>query len=298
MNRKLKTRNQKEAYLFILPIFIFFAIYSVYPLCFNIYYAFTDWSGISQSWNWVGLKNFRELTSDRVLKTIVKNTVVYFFMTIFPQALLGLFLAHIISGMKRGGKLVRALFYFPNIVPLSIICITFLKIFETHGGSLNQLLQMIGMGAYTQQWLAKPSLAFQCLIGINIWVYTGFSMFLYCVSMTNIPSELYEAATIDGAGGFQCFTHITVPLLKNTHMTLILLGMISCIKNFDLPYLVTKGGPAHKTEFFSTYMYYLSFDKFQQGKAAAVVCLMLLASFVLSVLQLKMYGVGLSEKER
>lgn len=294
---KRKSRNQKEAYLFILPIFVFFGIYSVYPLVFNLYYACTDWNGISQSWNWVGLDNIKALFADRVVGIALKNTVKYFLATIIPQAILGLILAYIISGLKRFSKVFRALFYFPNIIPLTIVCLTFQKIFETHGGELNSFLTAVGLEQLTQQWLAKPGLALKVLMLINVWTYTGYSMFLYIVNMTNISPELYEAATIDGASGFQKFLYITFPLLTNTHMTLMLLGMINTIKNFDIPFIVTQGGPAHGTEFFSTYMYSLSFDLFNQGKASALVCLMLIFTLGLSIAQLRMYGIGLKSKE-
>ena len=294
---KKKPYYQKEAYLFILPIFIFFGIYSVYPLIFNIYYSLTDWNGISQSWNWVGLDNFKELLSDRVFGITFKNTAIFFFWTVIPQAVIGLVLAYIITGMKRFSSFLRALFYFPNIIPVTIVCITFKKILEGQGGELNTFLSGIGLGAMTQHWLAKPDLALGSLVAVNVWTYISFSMFLYCVNMTNIPTDLYEAATLDGAGGFQKFRYITFPLLINTHMTLILLGMISTIKTFDLPYVVTNGGPAHGTEFLSTYMYYLSFSKFEQGAASAVVCSMMVFCVVLTILQLRMYGIGLQSKE-
>lgn len=299
MKKKTKKKNydQKEAYFYILPIFIFFGIYSLYPLIFNIYYSFTDWNGISQSWNFVGLENFKNLCSDRVIRIVLKNTVLYFVGTIIPQAFFGLVLAYIISRMKRFSQFLRAAFYFPNILPLTIVCITFMKIFETQDGELNHFLTAAGLGSLCRQWLAKPGWALFTLILINIWTYTSFSMLLYCISMTNIPDELYEAATIDGANGFQRFLYITFPLLSTTHVTLLLMGMISVVKNFDIPYVITQGGPAHSTEFFSTYMYSLSFDKFDQGGAAAVVCLMLAISVVLTIFQLRGYGVQLKKKE-
>lgn len=299
MKKKAKRKSfyQKEAYLFILPIFLFFAVYSVYPLLFNVYYAFTDWNGMSQEWNWVGWANFKELLSDRVVRITIKNTIIFFIFTVIPQAVIGLVLAFVITNMKRFSSFFRALFYFPNIIPFTIICVAFKKIFEGQGGELNQFLTFIGLESLTQHWLATPDLALSSLIVINVWTYISFSMFLYCVNMTNIPTDLYEAATLDGAGGFQKFRYITFPLLMNTHMTLILLGMISTIKNFDLPYVVTGGGPAHGTEFMSTYMYYLSFDRFEQGTASAVVCLMLIFCVVLTVFQLRMYGIGLKSKE-
>lgn len=299
MKKKLEKKAfyHREAYLFILPIFFFFAIFSVYPIIFNLYYAFTDWNGMSQSWNWVGWENFKDLFSGRVLGIAFRNTMLFFVFTVMPQAIIGLFLAYVITNMKRGASFFRALFYFPNIIPLTIVGITFKKIFEGQGGELNQFLRSIGLESLTQYWLAKPNLALGTLIVINVWTYISFSMFLYCVNMTNIPTDLYESATLDGAGGFQKFRYITFPMLANTHMTLILLGLISTIKNFDLPYVVTNGGPAHGTEFFSTYMYYLSFDRFDQGMASAVVCIMLILCVGLTILQLRMYGIGLKSKE-
>jgi raffinose/stachyose/melibiose transport system permease protein len=115
--------------------------------------------------------------------------------------------------------------------------------------------------------------------------------------MTHIPEELYEAATIDGANGFQQFFRLTFPLLRNTHLSLILLGSISVLKTFDLPYVLTKAGPNHATEFFSTYIYLLSFDYFDQGRSSALVTLLFILSLVLTIIQLRMYGI-MGQKEK
>jgi raffinose/stachyose/melibiose transport system permease protein len=116
--------------------------------------------------------------------------------------------------------------------------------------------------------------------------------------MTHIPEELYEAATIDGASGFQQFFRLTFPLLRNTHLSLILLGCISTLKTFDLPYVLTKAGPNHATEFFSTYIYLLSFDYFDQGRSSAVVTILFFLALILTIIQLRMYGVmGQREKK-
>jgi raffinose/stachyose/melibiose transport system permease protein len=109
--------------------------------------------------------------------------------------------------------------------------------------------------------------------------------------MTNIPEELYEAATIDGASGFQQFFKLTFPLLRNTHLSLILLGSISTLKTFDLPYVLTKAGPNHATDFFSTYIYHLSFDLFEQGRSSALVTILFFLSLLLTIIQLRMYGI-------
>jgi len=295
LKRSKNLHIQNEGYLFILPVFIFFLIYSVYPLVFNICCAFLDWNGMSANFTFVGIDNFIKLIKDPVLLIIFRNTGLYFIGTILPQAIFGLILAYIVTRRVRWPNFFRAYLYFPSIIPLTIVCITFTKIFETQSGYLNNFFHAIGLGFLSQQWLARPGWALFSLITINVWTYISFSMYLYCVSMTNIPDELYEASTIDGANGFQQFFHITFPLLGNTHMTLILLGFISVVKNFDIPFIVTGGGPARSTEFFATYMYEIAFDKFDQGRASALICIMLVICLVMTIFQLKMYKVQLKK---
>jgi raffinose/stachyose/melibiose transport system permease protein len=170
---------------------------------------------------------------------------------------------------------------------------------EPNIGVINTTLRALGLNSFALQWLGRPNEALFSLILVNVWTWTGFSMLLYNVNMTHIPEELYEAATIDGANGFQQFFRITFPLLKNTHLSLILLGSISCLKTFDLPYVLTKGGPNHATEFFSTYIYLLSFDYFDQGRSSALVIILFFLALLLTVIQLRWYGVmGIREKNK
>lgn len=290
-------RSDPVAYLFILPIFAFFVIYSVYPLFFNIYCSFLDWNGVSIERKFIGIKNYIDIFHDPIIKIVFRNTAIFFFATIFPQAIFGLVFAFIISKMKHLQAFFRAFFYFPCIIPLTIICITFKKIFEFRGGELNTFLDALGLDNLQQVWLGEPGWSLFSLIIINIWTYIGFSMFMYCVGITNIPDEYYDAARIDGATEWQLFKNITFPLLGSTHMTLILLGLINTVKTFDIPYITTSGGPAHSTEFFSTYMYSCAFGMFKQGKASAIVCVMLMLSLILTAFQLKSYGITIRKKK-
>ena len=140
-----------------------------------------------------------------------------------------------------------------------------------------------------QHWLATPKTALACLLFVNIWQWTGYSMLMYYTNMLNIPQDLYESATIDGAGSFKQFIYITFPLLRGTHITLIILDILGALKFFDLSYVLTDGGPAHATETFSTYIYTKSFSTFQQGQASTIVVYMFLIAMVLTVIQLKIY---------
>ena len=148
-----------------------------------------------------------------------------------------------------------------------------------------------------QPWLALPNLALMWIIIINIWQWTGYSMLMYYANMLNIPSDIYEAATIDGASAKAQFFRITLPLLRSTHFTLFVMGALGSLKCFDLPYVLTKGGPNYATEFFSTYIYKQSFDLFNQGMASTVVVFMFAIAMVITLVQLRLYYRGGKDKE-
>ncbi|MDR0761163.1 MAG: sugar ABC transporter permease [Treponema sp.] len=297
LRRTKKYQYQHEGYLFILPVLLFFGIFCLYPILFNLYYSQFDWNGMSKNKIFVGLENFRRLFKDPTMFKIIRNQFVFFFGTIFPQAFLGIIIAYIISRKARGGTFFRTLLYMPSVLTVSITGTIFSRMLEANTGEINIALRAMGLNALALQWLGRPYPALFSLVMVNIWTWTGFSMLLYNVNMTHISEELYEAATIDGASGFQQFFRLTFPLLRNTHLSLILLGSISTLKTFDLPYVLTRAGPNHATEFFSTYIYLLSFDYFDQGESSALVTILFFLALALTIIQLRMYGL-LGRKEK
>jgi len=251
---------------------------------------------MSKSKTFIGFENYKFLLQDPILFKVLRNFVIFFAGTVFPQAFFGIIIAYIINRKIFAGAFFRTILYMPSILTMSIIGIIFSRMLETNIGVINVTLRALGLNFLALQWLARPAEALFSLILVNVWTWTGFSMLLYSVNMTHISEELYEAATIDGASGFQQFFRLTFPLLKNTHLSLILLGSIGVLKTFDLPFVLTKSGPNHATEFFSTYIYLLSFDYFEQGLSSALVVILFFLAMVLTVIQLKMYGV-LGQKE-
>jgi raffinose/stachyose/melibiose transport system permease protein len=288
---------QNEGYLFIIPIFFFFAVFCIYPLLFNFYYSAFEWNGMSRNKIFIGMENFRLLLKDPIMLKVLRNVFVFFFGTVFPQIVFGITIAYIINRKIFAGSFFRTILYLPSILTLSIIGTIFSRMLEPNIGAINVTLRALGLNAMALQWLGRPTEALFSLIVVNVWTWTGFSMLLYNVNMTHIPEELYEAATIDGANGFQQFFRLTFPLLRNTHLSLILLGSISVLKTFDLPYVLTKAGPNHATEFFSTYIYLLSFDYFDQGRSSALVTILFILSLLLTIIQLRMYGI-MGQKEK
>ena len=291
-----KIHYQNEGYLFIIPILLFFCVFCVYPIIFNFYHGFFEWNGMSKNKTFVGFTNYKFLLKDPIMLKVLRNFVIFFVGTVFPQAFFGIIIAYIINRKVFAGSFFRVILYMPSILTMSIIGTIFSRMLETNIGAINVTLRALGLNFMALQWLGRPNEALFSLIMVNVWTWTGFSMLLYSVNMTHISEELYEAATIDGASSFQQFFRLTVPLLKSTHLSLILLGSIGVLKTFDLPYVLTKAGPNHATQFFSTYIYLLSFDYFEQGRSSAVVVILFFLALTLTVVQLRMYGV-LGQKE-
>lgn len=290
-------RQRITGYLYILPIVVLYLLFIVYPIAYNIQISFYDWNGISIQKEFSGLKNYSTVLSDKVMLLVVKNFIIFALTTIIIQALIGLFFATILKSKIKFSQFYRTLIYLPIIATPAIVGQIFSKIFETNRGYLNETLKMIHLEGLCQRWLSDPKIALGCIIFVNIWQWTGYSMLLYYTNMLNISDDLYEAARIDGAGAFKQFRMITVPLLRGTHYTIFIMGIIGSLKTFDIPYVLTSAGPNHATEFFSTYINTKSFDLFKQGEASTIVVIMLLLAMVITAVQLRFYYRNDRDKE-
>jgi len=283
--------------MFVLPLVILFLVMNVYPIVYNLVISATDWNGIAKSWNFIGLTNYSKLLVNPVIPRVIRNFAVFGIATILIQAALGVLLASFFARGVKGAGLYRTVFYVPVIATATIVGNIFSKILETNRGYLNEFLRTVGLNALAQPWLAEPNLALLWIILINIWQWTGYSMLMYYANMLNIPQDIYEAATIDGATPRQQFFRITLPLLRSTHFTLFVLGALGSLKCFDLPYVLTKGGPNYATEFFSTYINKQSFELFDQGMSSAIVVVMLALAMLITLLQLRLYSRKNKDKE-
>lgn len=290
-------KNNLMGYLFIAPMVLMFAVFVVYPIVYNFIISAFDWNGISKTKEYVGLANYKEMFSDPVISKILRNFVVFGISTILIQAFLGMLFASFFMRGVRFSGFYRTVIYVPVIATATIVGNVFSKILEANRGYLNEFLRMVGLDMLAQPWLALPNLALMWIIIINIWQWTGYSMLMYYANMLNIPSDIYEAATIDGASAKAQFFRITLPLLRSTHFTLFVMGALGSLKCFDLPYVLTKGGPNYATEFFSTYIYKQSFDLFNQGMASTVVVFMFAIAMVITLVQLRLYYRGGKDKE-
>lgn len=290
-------KNNRAGYLFILPILTMFLVFVLYPIVYNVIISFKDWNGIAKTMEDAGLANYTAMKNDPVIGKIMRNFFIFGVSTILIQAFLGMIFASFFYRGMKFASFYRTVFYIPVIATATIVANIFSKILETNRGYLNEMLRATGLGGMAQPWLAVPNLALICIIYINIWQWMGYSMLMYYANMLNIPGDIYEAATIDGASNSQQFFRITLPLLRSTHFTLFILGALGSLKCFDLPFVLTKGGPNYATEFFSTYIYKQSFEMFNQGYASAIVMFMFLIAMLITLAQLKLYSRNDKDKE-
>ena len=235
---------------------------SVVPGIIGIGYSFTDWSAYSKELHFVGLENFKEVFSpDQDYLKYILNTLVFTIVTTVAKTGLGLLFALALSRNIKFKNFHRGVMYMPSVLSILIIGLVFTSILNPKTGLLNEGLRAIGLDSLAQHWLTDPDIAFWSVMGVDIWRGTGYIMTILIVGILAIPQVYYEAAGIDGANGFQKFTYITLPMLKQTLAVTIVLNVLYGLKVFDMVYALTNGGPGHTTEV----MYTAVFKQFSQG---------------------------------
>lgn len=278
-------------YLYILPAVLLVGIFLIYPIIFNLLSSFTKWKGFNfGKAEFVGIKNYITLIKDPVFLRDLRNCLLFMVLTIFFQMSIGLILTVFLNLKLFGYRLMETIYFFPVVLSSVVVGYTFLQIFEPNFGTLNTFLQSVGLEGWKRMWIGDAKYALIAILIANIYQWSGMGIIYYRAGLANISKELYDAAKIDGAGFWQTFFRITIPLLKNTHVTILLLGTIGCLKFFDLAYIMTSGGPANSTEFPLLYLYRKFMRESNSGLASAAAIVIILLATILSIGILKVTG--------
>ncbi|MDF2522511.1 MAG: lacF 25 [Clostridiales bacterium] len=283
-------RRGNIGYLFVLPAFTYMMFFVGYPILRNIILSLQDVTVKtlkSDGKPFVGLRNYIELFQDPVLIKAISNTLRFTFCSLILQFIIGFALALFFNKNFKFAKPIRGLLMMPWMIPITITALMFQFIFGTDVGILNQALQGLGIINERIDWLTATDTAMIAIIIANVWIGIPFNMILISTGITTIPKELYESGAIDGATKLQAFTKITLPLLKATIESVLILGFIYTFKVFDLVYVMTGGGPVNSTHMLSTYSYKLSFDLFKYSKGSAVANILFVILLAVSVIYLK-----------
>lgn len=286
--KKLGKKNNWAAYLYILPLLILSFALVYYCIINTVIVSFTDWDGMSDTYQFVALKNYRKMFADKVFWQSVVNNIIFFIGTVFIQAALGFILAVLLKKKLPGSNLFKAVYFMPIAMATSIITAIFKIIMDPTNGALNQFLRAVHLGGLAQSWLGDPKIALFSVIIVNIFQWMGFSMITYYAGLMSLPEDVYEAAKIDGAGFWRTVVSVTFPMMRGTTNVLIILGIVGSLKTFDIVKLLTGGGPGRATVVMNTYLYEKAFNNFDAGGAASIGVAILIIAMIMSFLQIKL----------
>lgn len=276
-------------YLFVLPAAIFLLSFMVYPIIFNIQMSFRDMRAINllgPGAPFVGFQNYTETFADPIFLGAVQNSVVFTIFSLVLQMGIGLALALFYNRPFPGARIMRALYLVAWTIPVVVTGAVFRWLLDGRSGVINWVLDSLGLINGPVYWLTQPDTALAAIIFINVWLGVPFNMVLLLAGLQGIPRELYDAADVDGAGALARFRHVTLPLLRPALLATLMLGLIYTFKVFDLIWATTRGGPVNATEVLPTLAYKQVFEQFAFGQGAAVLNLMFVALFVLSLVYL------------
>jgi raffinose/stachyose/melibiose transport system permease protein len=270
--------------LFLLPALILFLLFVIYPIFRSIYFSMFDWNGLGPAVDFVGLQNFQKILTDKVFLRAIWNVLLIIVFSVGLQLPLALALAVLVGRDLPGRGIFRTIFFMPYVLAEVNVAIMFMLLYnpDPERGLLNGLV--VALGAKPVGWLSDPNIVLLSIFFALTWKFFGFHMLLYLAGLQNIPTELEEAARIDGANSFQNFFFITLPLLGSTIRTSVYLSVLGCIQQFILVWIMTKGGPVNASEMLATYMYRFGFVRFQLGYGSAVAIYMFILCLIFSLI--------------
>lgn len=277
-------KNRIPAFAFLLPAFIFTTVFLYYPFIQNILNSFQNIASLgapSKGWNEPWYANYVKLFQDVHMRTALINTVVMMLVTIVGQVGIAVLLALLIDNIKKGAKFFRTVYFFPIVISATALGLMFNLIFLYDKGMINQLLELFGKSALTD-WKDEKHALVTMMLPV-MWQYVGFYFVILITGLNNIPEELYESASIDGATKLQSVTHITLPLLRNVICTCVVLAVTGALKVFDLPWVMfPKGMPLGQTWLTGTYMYYQAFNTKNVDYSSAIAVLIVVLGIITS----------------
>lgn len=286
---KLRRRSEPVSYLFLVPAAILFLVFVAYPIIYNVQASGLKWDGINEATP-VGINNYLELFRDPTFHITLKNTGLWIFLTIIPQSALGLFFALMLNTGLRGRVVYRVLFFVPVVISPIVIGIVWQRLLDPFRGVTGSLAQATGLDFFARSFLGDPDTALYTIIFINVWQWAGYSMLFYLAGLQQIDQSVIEAARIDGASYWRMVRSVIFPMLRPTHLSLILLSVIGSLKTFELVYATTKGGPNHASEMIPTYIFQQAFPLQSVGYASALSVVLLILAVVSALVLVFLFG--------
>jgi multiple sugar transport system permease protein len=285
-------RREWTAYLFNAPGLILFAIFTVYALYTSFMLSFHEWNLIGDDKRFIGLDNYREVLQDENFHEAIRNTVYFTVVSVPVTMIIAMFLAILLNTQIRGLAIFRTAFYLPVITPLVVAAIIWSWLYQADTGLLNYYLQQLGIIEEPVYWLGNRDTAMPAVIAMNVWKGIGFNMIVYLAGLQAVPQEFYEAAEVDGAGWWDRFRRITLPLIAPTTFFLLVINTVGAMKAFTQVFVMTQGGPPGPGGATTTIVYWIyqqAFVYFKMGYASALAYTTFFLLFAVSFMQFRWY---------
>jgi ABC-type sugar transport system permease subunit len=286
-----RTPRNLAPFYFLAPAALVLLLFMAVPMVNAIMLSFQSWNGMSPA-RWTGLANYATLLQDRLFLQALGNTAYFTIATTLFKTVVPLLIAVMLNSGIRGGTVFRTLYFMPVIISLAISGLLWAMILEPNFGFLNEALRAVGLGNFTQLWLADRATVMPSIIFVSLWHDLGFYLVIYFAALRGIPQEYYEAARIDGANAWHRLIHVTVPMLRPIIVLVVVLNTINGVKAFDHIWVMTAGGPNHASDTLGTYLYSIAFGAMgssnpRLGYAASIAIVILVLSLILSVIQIR-----------
>jgi len=279
-------RNWKAGLLFILPALLFYLLFMVVPYLLAFGVSFVKWRGVSLDMHFVGLANFATMFDDPNFWKALKNTVFFTVATGIIVPVMALYFAVAVTRkLVAGARFFRVTYFFPNLISQVAIAVLWWFALNPQFGIFSNFLRLFGL-TDLPSWLGDPLWAPWCIVVVKVWAAVGFYMVLYVSSIQGIPEDYYDACKVDGAGEWQSFFHVTLPLLSEMMKVSTIFLLLNGFGTFDLVRIMTDGGPDRSTETLATYIYENAFELGKFGYATTIAMTLFFITFSLALLSL------------
>lgn len=286
MSLRRRRETAVAAAIFLVPALLVIAVFVIYPIIQSFLTSGYEWNGYSSNKRFIGLANWAELLKDKVFWNAFKNNLLVMVLSILIQMPIGLALATFLDKVGRKGNICKVIWFIPMLMSSVAIGYLFRYALDANTGFITAISKFFGGG--TVDLLGNTGTVLVTCIFIIAWQFIPFYMVYYLAGYSGLPSDVHEAAMVDGATESQYFWQISLPLLKPTIKSAVVLFIVGSLKYFDLVYVLTNGGPSHASELMATYMYSNAFSSYRMGYASAIASGMFLLISVIAIVTMRL----------
>jgi multiple sugar transport system permease protein/alpha-1,4-digalacturonate transport system permease protein len=288
MKKKMSLMERREAlagYLYLVPNFIGFLVFIAVPVFMGFVISFTDYSGFPGA-SFVGLANYLRMLRDSQFIAALRNNLFYTLTSVPLTMLAALLLALMLNKAIVFSDIFKTLYFFPNLTSTVAVSCVFMLLFDSNNGPINHFLSSLGMpDEMLPKWFFSTKSAMITVVLVVVWKQAGYYMIMFLAGLKNIPRHLYEAARIDGAGSWQCFRHVTWPMLSPTTFMVTIFSIIASFQVFDIINITTKGGPGRATTVLVFRIYREAFRDWKMGYGSAIAYFLFMVILIVTIIQ-------------